>query len=100
MHLLVDLTLFYYQDNQRNCIQLSICFLTETMKFKKSPIPKKMINEMQFRKNPQSIGIRPIIQHVQQPVENLDPKEEAVLKQVREFLYQNMVSNSEFGLVH
>ena len=67
------------------------------MKFKKSPIPKKMINEMQFRKNPrpQSTSIRPIIQHVQQTVENVDPKEEAVLKQVREFLYQNMVRTSE-----
>jgi hypothetical protein len=66
------------------------------MKFKKSPIPKKMINEMQFRKNPssQSTSIRPI-QHDQKPVENVDPKEEAVLKQVREFLYQNMVSTSE-----
>ena len=71
------------------------------MKLKKSAIPKKMINEMQFRKNPrpQSTSTRPINQHVQQPVENIDPKEEAVLKQVREFLYQNMVSNSEVLVV-
>ena len=56
-----------------------------------------MINEMQFIQKPRplSTSIRPsqnIYRVDNQVNEDIDPKEEAVLKQVREFLYQNMVS--------
>ena len=52
---------------------------------------------MQFieKPHPLSTSIRPSqnIYRVDNKVnEDIDPKEEAVLKQVREFLYQNMVS--------
>merc|ERR1711997_1449178 len=59
------------------------------------PNSRKMINEMQFieKPHPLSTSIRPSqnIYRVDNKVnEDIDPKEEAVLKQVREFLYQNM----------
>ena len=57
-----------------------------------------MINQMQFKPKPRlpppSITVpKSPVPEVQEIIDSIDPKEEAVLKQVREFLYQNMVSN-------
>ena len=60
---------------------------------------------MQFieKPHPLSTSIRPSqnIYRVDNKVnEDIDPKEEAVLKQVREFLYQNMVSTIRKCYIH
>ena len=52
---------------------------------------------MQFKPKPrpQSPSVtehKTFVPEVQEIIDSVDPKEEAVLKQVREFLYQNMVS--------
>ena len=65
--------------------------------FKKLRNPLKMINQMQFKPKPrpQSPSVtehKTFVPEVQEIIDSVDPKEEAVLKQVREFLYQNMVS--------
>ena len=58
---------------------------------------KKMVNDMQFKdKTPLYTAVVKPSQRLQQPDEYIDPKYEAVLKQVREFLYQNMVSYKRF----
>ena len=65
--------------------------------FKKLRNPLKMINQMQFKpkprpQSPSVIEHKTFVPEVQEIIDSVDPKEEAVLKQVREFLYQNMVS--------
>ena len=55
-----------------------------------------MINQMQFKpkprpQSPSVIEHKTFVPEVQEIIDSVDPKEEAVLKQVREFLYQNMV---------
>ena len=52
---------------------------------------------MQFKPKPrpQSPSVtehKTFVPEVQEIIDSVDPKEEAVLKQVREFLYQNMVN--------
>ena len=53
---------------------------------------------MQFKPKPRpqtpsfTVPTTPIPENIERS-DTLDPKEEAVLKQVREFLYQNMVSD-------
>ena len=57
-----------------------------------------MINQIQFKPKPRpqtpsfTVPTTPIPENIERS-DTLDPKEEAVLKQVREFLYQNMVSD-------
>ena len=52
------------------------------MQFKPKPRPQ----------SPSVIEHKTFVPEVQEIIDSVDPKEEAVLKQVREFLYQNMVS--------
>ena len=54
-----------------------------------------MINGMQFIGKPRPLSPSILsLQQTKQSSEQVDPKEEAVLKKVREFLYQNMVGIS------
>ena len=79
-------------------IQRFFYLYLEPVNFKKLRNPLKMINQMQFKPKPRlpppsvTISKHPVPE-VQDIIDSIDPKEEAVLKQVREFLYQNMVSN-------
>ena len=79
------------------CINIQTFQFVDELRAENVPNSRKMINEMQFIQKPRplSTSIRPSqnIYRVDNKVnEDIDPKEEAVLKQVREFLYQNMVS--------
>ena len=69
---------------------------SETIKVKNGGNnPKKMINGMQFIGKPRPLSPSILsLQQTKQSSEQVDPKEEAVLKKVREFLYQNMVGSS------
>ena len=79
------------------CINIQTFQFVDELRAENVPNSRKMINEMQFIQKPRplSTSIRPsqnIYRVDNQVNEDIDPKEEAVLKQVREFLYQNMVS--------